>query len=289
MPHVERETTENAQPPRVEPSDELGPGPVAVFGGVYNNHLALRAVLGDAAKRGARAYCCLGDLGGFGPHPNAVFPILRDVDVRVVQGNYDHSVGFDLADCGCGYTDPRDNHWARVSYAYTLAKTDDVHKAWMRTLPAVRLATFGGRVLRLVHGSPRHQSEFLWASTSPAAFLERLLDAFPCDVLLCTHTGLHWQRALPSGRLVVNVGAIGRPANDGRTGVWYTLLSHTPGAPPAHAVRAEPIYVEYDHARLAHEMRAEGLPEEFAETIETGYWTTCLEILPAKERASGRY
>jgi hypothetical protein len=36
-------------------------------------------------------------------------------------------------------------------------------------------------------------------------------------------------------------------------------------------------------------MRAENLPEEFVETVLTGWWTTCLEILPAKERALGRH
>jgi hypothetical protein len=36
-------------------------------------------------------------------------------------------------------------------------------------------------------------------------------------------------------------------------------------------------------------MRDEQLPEEFVATILTGWWTTCLEILPAKERALGRY
>ena len=32
---------------------------------------------------------------------------------------------------------------------------------------------------------------------------------------------------------------------------------------------------------LADEMRGEKLPAEFIETIETGWWTTCLEVLPA--------
>jgi hypothetical protein len=36
-------------------------------------------------------------------------------------------------------------------------------------------------------------------------------------------------------------------------------------------------------------MIAEGLPQEFVDTITGGWWTTCLEILPAKERAAGRY
>ena len=68
----------------------------AVFGGVYNNWLALEATLDDAARRGARAAYCLGDLGGFGPHPDRVFPILQARDVGVLQGNYDHSIGHDL-------------------------------------------------------------------------------------------------------------------------------------------------------------------------------------------------
>ena len=49
------------------------------------------------------------------------------------------------------------------------------------------------------------------------------------------------------------------------------------------------IPIDYDHAALAAEMRAEQLPEEFVETIESGWWTTCLEVLPPKERAAGRY
>jgi hypothetical protein len=260
------------------------PDVIAVFGGVYSNHLALRAVLADAARRGATRFYCLGDLGGFGPSPDRVFPILFEHGVKVVQGNYDEAIGNRLGDCGCGYTDPRDNHYARISYAYTLARTSDGYKDWLRTLCPERRDELGGKSLRMVHGSPRRINEFLWESTSPVDFLEKLCGEPPCDVLLCTHTGLHWQRRLPSGRLVVNVGAIGRPANDGRTEVWYALLSGE-GA----NVRAELVPVPYDHERLAQEMIAEGLPPEFVETIRTGWWTTCLEILPAKERSRGRF
>jgi len=49
------------------------------------------------------------------------------------------------------------------------------------------------------------------------------------------------------------------------------------------------VRLSYDYERLAYEMRAERIAEPFVETVETGWWTTCLEILPAKERAKGRY
>ena len=48
---------------------------------------------------------------------------------------------------------------------------------------------------------------------------------FGMDVILCTHTGPKWHRTLAEGRHLVNVGVIGRPENDGRTQVWYTMLT----------------------------------------------------------------
>jgi hypothetical protein len=259
----------------------------AVFGGIYNNYLALAAVLEDAERRGARETYCLGDLGGFGPHPDRVFPILLARGTTVMQGNYDHSIGHGLLDCGCGYTDPRDNHYARISYAYTQARTSERWLPYLRGLPPAIRTTWAGLRVLMAHGSPRRVNEFLWESACSEAFLARLLHQHEADVLLVTHTGIPWQRRLPrdlGGGLVVNVGAIGRPANDGRTEVWYALISAGPAG-----LGVELVPVAYDHARLAHEMRAEGLPEEFVATIETGYWTTCLEILPARERSRGIY
>jgi diadenosine tetraphosphatase ApaH/serine/threonine PP2A family protein phosphatase len=256
---------------------------IAVFGGVYNNYLALKAVLRDARERGATAFYCLGDMGGFGPHPDRVFPLLHDNSVICVQGNYDHSVGNGLKDCGCGYTDPRDNYYAQISYDYTAAHTSPRYRAWLRDLPSAHRRRFAGRSVLMAHGSPRRINEFLWESTTPMPFLTKLMDDYDADVLLCTHTGIQWTRTLPDGRLFVNVGAIGRPPNNGQTAVWYALLTASPD------LEVQLLPVAYDHTRLAAEMRAEGLPEEFVETILTGWWTTCLEILPAKERSRGRY
>ncbi len=259
---------------------------IAVFGGCYNNYLALQATIDDARRRGARAIYCLGDMGGFGPHPDRVFPLLWENEVICMQGNYDHSIGNRLADCACGYTDPRDNYYAQISYEYTLANTSDRYKNWLRDLPpGIRLELANRRIL-MAHGSPRRVNEFLWESTTPEPFLEKLFDGYHADMILCTHTGIHWQRQLPDGRRIVNVGAIGRPPNDGQITVWYALLTISPAS---SRVESELLPVVYDYERLAYEMRQEYLPEEFVETVVTGWWTTCLEILPAKERARGRF
>lgn len=265
-------------------TSDSGARRIAVFGGVYSNYLALEAALADAARRGAEAVYCLGDLGGFGPHPDRVFPLLERHAVRVVQGNYDHSVGHGLDDCACGYADPRDNAFATISYAYTLGHTSPENRAWLRRLPAALRVELGGRRLHLCHGSPRQVNEFLWESTTPDGLIRSLCRQHDADLILCTHTGIGWQRRLAGGLGLVNVGTIGRPENDGRPEVWYTLLDGDHGD-----LRVEFVPVRYPHHRLAREMIDEGLPVEFVETILTGWWTTCLEILPHKERARSRY
>lgn len=270
---------------RSDPTPVEGPfSRVVVFGGVYNNHRALEALLDVARKNGAQAIYCLGDLGGFGPHPDKVWPLLDRGGVKTIQGNYEESLASGHEDCNCGYTDPRDNRFAEISYRYTARNTSDRFKRWMGELPRRRRVRVGERELLLVHGSPRKINEFLFASTTPDAFLEVLLDQEGGDGLLCTHTGLHWHRRLASGRDAVNVGVIGRPANDGRSSVWYTLID---ARGPELAIEHKPL--EYDHQGLAHEMCDEGLPEEFVETITSGWWTTCLEILPARERSLSRF
>jgi predicted phosphodiesterase len=256
---------------------------IAVFGGIYNNYLALAAALRDARRRGVDGCYCLGDLGAFGPHPDRVFPLLEEAGVLCVQGNYDHSIGNEMADCQCGYTDPRDNYFAQISYDYTLAQTNPANRAWLKDLPPQRRLRLGRYEVLLCHGSPRRMNEFLWESTAPTHFLEFLAETHQADVILTTHTGIKWHRRLANDRHFANVGVLGRPENDGHPNVWYTLLE----ARPELAVEFVPV--EYDHPRLAREMRAEKLPEEFVATVLTGWWTTCLEILPAKERRRGKF
>jgi len=53
--------------------------------------------------------------------------------------------------------------------------------------------------------------------------------------------------------------------------------------------RAELVALSYDWTAQAASMRAAGLPDAFVETIETGWWTTCLQILPPFERSQGRF
>jgi predicted phosphodiesterase len=196
---------------------------LAAFSGVYSNHRALSAVLADIAHRGETAWC-LGDLGGFGPHPDRSAELLRGSGVSMLRGNYDDAIGHERDDCACGYTDARDNAFAQRSFEYTLARTAPEHRAWMRALPEQHRLVLGGRRVLLCHGSPRRVNEFLWDSASSDAFLEWLCEHHEADVIVCGHTGLRCDRGLPSA------GTWSTPV---RSGVRPTTESRARGTRPS--------------------------------------------------------
>jgi pyruvate-formate lyase-activating enzyme/diadenosine tetraphosphatase ApaH/serine/threonine PP2A family protein phosphatase len=255
---------------------------IAAFGGPYANPYALATMLADARARGCERIFCLGDLGGFGAECDAIWPLLIEFGVECIAGNYDVAIGRADPDCGCGYSDERDNHYAQLIYDYTLEHTSREFAAWMRGLPLEHRETIAGVDVHMVHGSPFAINDFLWESLDVDELRMRL-DASGADALLCTHTGIPWQRRV-DGTLIVNVGVAGRPANDGRRETWYAVLDLEDGQ-----ARAELLAVGYDWRAQAASMRAAGLPEPFVETIETGWWTTCLEIVPPRERSRGRF
>jgi pyruvate-formate lyase-activating enzyme/diadenosine tetraphosphatase ApaH/serine/threonine PP2A family protein phosphatase len=256
---------------------------IAAFGGVYSNPYALRALADDSRARGCEELYCLGDLGGFGAECDAVWPLLAELGAATIAGNYDVAIGRGDDDCGCGYADERDNHYAQLMYDYTRAHTSPAFAAWMAELPGELRREIAGVDVHMVHGSPLAINDFLWESLDHDELALRT-EASGARLLLCTHTGIPWQREV-GGTLVVNVGAVGRPANDGRTETSYAVIDLCDG----EIESVELVPLAYDWRAQAASMRAAGLPEPFVETIETGWWTTCLEIVPARERSRGAY
>ncbi len=260
---------------------------LALCGGLYSNPHAVRAFLDDARARGADRLVCLGDFGAYGAEPEAVFPLLREHGVECLAGNYEVAIGSGQTDCGCGYTDDADNAFAQIAYDYTFAHTSPEFAAWMRTLPTEHRETLDGVDMHWVHGSTLALNDFWWESLDADAHRLRV-DTSGADVVCCTHSGLPWTRRVArtdgGETLVVNVGVLGRPANDGARNVWYALLDVADGR-----VDAELVALDYDWPAQAASIRAAGLPEAFAESVETGWLTTCLEILPPAERSRGRF
>jgi putative phosphoesterase len=227
---------------------------VAVFSDIHANLPALEAVLADIATVGVDVRHGLGDLVGYAPWPNEVLERLQAEGIISVMGNYDEGTGFDMAECGCAYTNPVEKALGDQSFAWTKAHTSDANKAWLRSLPReIRFEADGKRYL-LVHGSPRRINEYLYEDKPDATFA-RIAEGANADVIVCGHTHRSYDKSVSPARFI-NDGSAGKP-KDGDPRACWALLDTATGA-------VEFRRVEYDVERTAKAILTSDLPDEFA-------------------------
>jgi len=236
---------------------------LAFFSDVHGNAAALEAVLADIRERGIKFVYCLGDLVGYGPHPNEVIELLRSAAIPTIMGNYDDGVGFERGECGCYYADEAARRIGDASYAFTASAVTAENKLWLQGLPRELRFGIGGTRFHLVHGSPRRINEYLMKDRDTRTY-ERLAETEDADVLVFGHTHVPWHRR-HGGVLFVNAGSAGRP-KDGDTRADYTRLRLlTPGEVDVAVVR-----VPYDVERTVAGVLAAGLPPALAEAFRSG-------------------
>lgn len=245
---------------------------IALCGGPYSNYAAVEKFLEETKDIQYRF--CLGDMGGFGPHPDKTIELMRSAGVICLKGNYDHSVGFGEKDCGCGYIDPRDRHFAQLSFDYTFKNTNLKNRLWLQTLPDMIELHWNSKKILLCHGSPDSVNEFVWESEAQESKMQKWFSQNNIDMICCTHSGIPWIKKI-NDYTWFNVGVLGRPAHENSSRVFYGVVTKE--------MKADLRAMTYDFDVVIEDMKSEGLPIEFQESLTSGLWTTCSNILPPEE------
>jgi predicted phosphodiesterase len=254
-------------------------GPLLVFGGPYSNLEATAAVLEEGRRLGILPdrIICTGDVVAYGADASATVQMVRNSGCHVVKGNCEESLAAGASDCGCGF--PEGSACQQLSRAWFIhadRELDSRDRAWMATLPSRIDIEIGGKRLAVVHGSARSINQFVFAST-PAATKASDLDLTGADGIISGHCGLPYTQVV-DGRLWHNSGAIGMPANDGTSRVWFSILD----LKDDRGISIRHHAIAYDYRTAAAKMRQAALPEGYAEALETGLWPSC-DVLPLKE------
>ena len=232
---------------------------LAVITDIHANLPALHAALARIEELGIERVYCGGDLVGYGPHPNEVCAVIEDLGIPTIYGNYDHAIARDLEDCGCAYVTPHDRELGQRSVEWTLEHTSRRSKDFMRDLPFDLRFDLGGKRIRLVHGSPRKVNEYLFED-KPASLYERLAAAEEAGVLVFGHTHKPWVAEF-AGVLFVNCGSVGKP-KDGDPRAAFAVLEDA-----GDRVQVTIERVAYDASAVAEQLRAAGLPGEYADKL----------------------
>jgi len=261
--------------------------PVLVFGGVYSNLEALEALLAEAERRGIppARMVCTGDVVAYGANPAECVALIRKYEIATVLGNCEEQLALEAEDCGCGFApgsvcERLSNAW----FAYASARIDRDARLWMARLPRRIDLIIGGSRLAVVHGAPSRINRFLFRSHPEEWFVRELelLKAEGVIGVIGGHSGLGFSRSV-GGRLWHNAGAIGLPANDGTPRTWFSILSPCPER--ARGLMIAHLPLAYDHQRAAQAMRKAGLPEGYADALESGIWPS-FDVLPRAEQAA---
>jgi putative phosphoesterase len=237
------------------------PERVAVITDVHANLPSLEAALQRTGELGIDRIYCGGDLVGYGPHPNEVCALIAERGIPTIYGNYDYAIARDLDDCGCAYVTQHDRELGQQSIAWTLEHTGRRAKDFMRGLPFDLRLEVGDYAVHLVHGSPRKVNEYLFED-KPASLYERLAAAEQSDVLVFGHTHKPWVAEF-GGVLFINCGSVGKP-KDGDPRAAFAVLEDAGDRIDVTIER-----VDYDAREVAEQVRAAGLPAEYADKLLT--------------------
>jgi diadenosine tetraphosphatase ApaH/serine/threonine PP2A family protein phosphatase len=237
---------------------------VAVLTDIHSNAPALEAALeavGDFDQ-----LWVLGDMVGYGPHPNEVVARLRELDAVAVQGNHDAAV---LGRIPTGTF----NDLARAAVEWTAEAMTADSLSWLADQPETRVEGD----FTLAHGSPRDPLwEYLFSV--PAARIN--LAAFETPYCLVGHT--HHQLvfrdddgrvealipedgtklSLDARRSILNPGSVGQPRDGDPRACAMTLDTEA----------AEAVWLRYDYDIAATQaaIRATSLPGRLADRLELG-------------------
>ena len=232
---------------------------VAIFSDIHANLPALEAVLAEIDAAGIDAVYCGGDLVGYGPRPNEVCALIEQRGIPTIHGNYDHAIARDDHDCGCAYITQHDRDLGQESVEWTLVNTDQASKDFMRELPFDLRFAVGDHQVHLVHGSPRKVNEYLFED-KPLSLYERLAEAEEASAMVFGHTHKPWVD-VRGGVMFINSGSVGKPKDGDPRACWIELR------PAPEYVEVTRHRVAYDAEAVAEEVRAAGLPGEFADKL----------------------
>lgn len=228
---------------------------IACISDVHGNIYALNKVLDSIDENNADLIICLGDLTGYGPHPNEVVALIRRRRILCLKGNYDASV------VDNDFTYIRDTSINSFSLPWTSEELRASHKLYLESLPENLSLVFENKSFLFVHGSPSSINEYLpFDSLEVKKHLREIKE----EVLVCAHTHIPGLYEIDN-KLLINTGSVGKPKN-GSPGATYTLID----IEKSGKITGKVVQVEYDYLKTAKDMEMKDFPSKLISSIKTG-------------------
>lgn len=228
---------------------------IAAISDIHGNVYALMKVLEDIDEQRVDKIICLGDLVGYGPHPNEVIALIRRREVPCIKGNYDASV------VDGDYTFIRNTTINSFSLPWAVDEVRVSNKYFLDSLPLSLEYTINGVNIVFTHGSPSKINEYLFENGENT---EQAMKDFTGDVLVCAHTHIPSCKKFDD-KMFINVGSVGKP-KIGRPNCTYSIINIDDNG----NVDVSPREVEYEFKRIVKDCTMLKFPSSITQSYESG-------------------
>lgn len=217
---------------------------IAAISDIHGNIYALMKTLEDIDEQKVDMIVCLGDLVGYGPHPNEVIALIRRRNLPCIKGNYDASV----VDGAFSYI--RDTEINSFSLPWNCQEVRESNKFYLNQLPEFLEYKVDDLKIKFVHGSPNKINEYLFAD---AENTQKIMEDLKEDVLVCAHTHIPGIKEF-NNKLFINVGSVGKP-KIGRPNITYCILDIE-----NNTVKSRIRELEYEYKRIVKDTQLLSFP-----------------------------
>lgn len=228
---------------------------LAIISDIHGNLYALMKVLEDIEDQKVDLTVCLGDLVGYGPHPNEVVSMIKRKNIPCIKGNYDASV------VDGSYTYIRETTINSFSLPWAVNEVRAANKYYLDNLPTSMTLDFNGKKIKLVHGSPNALNEYLLEDDENTSKVMELLEE---DILICAHTHVPSVKQF-GNKLFINDGSVGKPKISTPESTYCILDVDKNGNSKASIRR-----VSYELKGLVKEMQILNFPNNLIRSFEEG-------------------
>lgn len=228
---------------------------IAVISDIHSNLYALMNVLNDIDDERVDSIICLGDLVGYGPHPNEVVSLIQRKNIISLKGNYDASV------VDNDFTYIRNTTTNSFSLPWTAEELRAVNRNYLDNLPSSLTLEFNNKKIKFVHGSPNTINEYLLEDGENT---KEIMSSLQEDVLVCAHTHLPSYKNF-GNKIFINSGSVGKP-KIGRPNSTYMIIDISKDGNITPKLKE----VEYELSGLIRDMEMLNFPHSLIQSFKDG-------------------
>ncbi|GAB6168602.1 metallophosphoesterase family protein [Clostridium carnis] len=228
---------------------------IAAISDIHGNIYALMKALEDIDNQKVDMIICLGDLTGYGPHPNEVIALIKRREIPCLKGNYDASV------VDGDFTFIRNTSINSFSLPWACEEVRASNKFYLSELPTSLDYNFEGSKIKFVHGSPNAINEYLFED---GVNTQEVMETTDCDILVCAHTHIPSFKKF-GNKIFINVGSVGKP-KIGRPNITYCLIDINENSD----IKVKFRELEYEFKRIVKDTKMLNFPTPLVNSYETG-------------------